>query len=235
MLTGSTFNDSTFFQDMADNIIERLHYFNLNPQRILLIDETPDILTDSLRTQFPHATFSALTLKKDNANLMPVTLNMPSQPYDLGLWPLMPNDDPYLCQLLSSLAKHIHPKGVFLSTSLAALTLANKTSAAQPPQSPSLHHLGDTLLKAGLLDPVMDIDTSHYTGKNHTRWTLDYPEIAQHLTKTASILAPSPERITTDIIYGLAKGAMPSKTLIEKDEKGRRFIRLNASSTQEKC
>ncbi len=172
-----TYDEAAFFQRIAgDRLLERLDFFKLNPKSILDIGCGTGHCTRSLKAKYPEARVIGLDIAQgmvdysqsqssaENyicADAMNIPLESNSQ--DLIFSNLTFQWIDSLDLLFKELHRVLKPNGLLLFTSLGPETLYElKQSWASVDEHKhvndflDMHHLGDAMLNAYLLDPVVD-------------------------------------------------------------------------------
>ena len=229
----STPQPQTLFDRATQNLLERLDFFGITPTYILVIGENQGDLIDTLQNRYPKATLSVLELIDNTGQLRPVKLKFPCKAYDLVFWPLMPVDDKYLSDILTQCAKKVQKEGVFMSTSIASLTVADTfENAANSKQTASLHQLGDVLLKTGFIDPVVDVECEVHCFSATSPISVTYTKQLRRLPagfRRDNINQNKEVAIISNVIYGVAKGSATDGSLMQKDAQGRRIIPIKST------
>ena len=152
-------------QKIHAELIERLKYFTCEPERILVMSDDPGILYPQVKSLFPSAyVVQAGYSKTDLRRLKGRWMRKPSRvlidntklafkahTFDLVLvssvWRWA---DKRFSVMASELARVLRAKGVLLT--------AVHDQGAKFASLPDMHDLGDSLLKASFVDPVMDVE-----------------------------------------------------------------------------
>ncbi|MRX28619.1 malonyl-ACP O-methyltransferase BioC [Kangiella sp. HZ709] len=172
-----TYDDAAFFQRIAgDRLFERLDYFKLAPKTILDIGSGTGHCTRALKQKYPSAQVVGLDIAQgmvdycrqqstgENyicADALEIPLESNSQ--DLIFSNLTFQWIEQLDLLFKELHRVLKPNGLLLFTSLGPDTLFElKTSWKSIDEHKhvndfmDMHHLGDAMLNAAMLDPVVD-------------------------------------------------------------------------------
>lgn len=174
-----TYDAAAFFQRIAgERLFERLSYFKLSPQVICDLGCGTGIFTRELSAKFPQAKVTGV----DIAEGMLEWCRQQSQSEDYLCADVMklPFEDNSVDLLFSNLAiqwidnpqdlfnelnRVLKPEGLLLFTTLGPDTLKElKQSFAQVDQYQhvneflDMHHIGDAMLNAKMLDPVVDAE-----------------------------------------------------------------------------
>lgn len=172
-----TYDEAAFFQRIAgERLLERLDYFKLEPKSILDIGSGTGHCTRALKNKYPDAKVTGLdiangmvqysqSVSKSEHYICADALKMPLETNSLDL--VFSNLTFQWIDELDHLFKEIHrvlkPNGLLLFTSLGPDTLFELKQSWQQIDEHKhvndfldMHHLGDAMLNAALLDPVVD-------------------------------------------------------------------------------
>ncbi len=172
-----TYDDAAFFQRIAgDRLFERLDYFKLKPKSILDIGSGTGHCTRALKQKYPNAEVMGLDIAQgmvdycrqqstsENyicADALEIPLESNSQ--DLIFSNLTFQWIDQLDLLFKELHRVLKPNGLLLFTSLGPDTLFELKASWKSIDEHKhvndfmdMHHLGDAMLNAAMLDPVVD-------------------------------------------------------------------------------
>lgn len=172
-----TYDDAAFFQRIAgERLLERLAYFKLQPNTILDIGCGTGHFTRALKAKYPDAKVKGLDIahgmiqysqhvSSEEEYLCADALKMPLETNSQDL--IFSNLTFQWIDELDLLFKELHrvlkPNGLLLFTSLGPDTLFELKKSWQALDQHKhvndfidMHHLGDAMLNAALLDPVVD-------------------------------------------------------------------------------
>lgn len=177
-----TYNESAQLQqEIASRLIERLDYMAIQPQRILDLGAGTGFVTHALKKKYPKAEVYAydiaLSMLKYNKKTAPwlkkptlvcgmaEQLPFAGQSFDLVISNFMLQWCENLAEVFSDIARVIKPQGALLFTtfgpdSLKELRESWKKIDSYPRihEFADMHDVGDAMLKAGLQQPVMDME-----------------------------------------------------------------------------
>lgn len=180
----ATYDKSAILQqEVASRLLERLDYIRLQPNTVLDLGCGTGVITADMLKRYPKAQIVALDLavgmlkktqqhgrgwlrKKPHclcadAERLPLKDNA----VDLLISNLMLQWSNDLPSVFSGFERIIAPKGLLLFTTFGPDTLkeireswATVDSVPHTSQFTDMHDIGDALLKAGFIDPVMDME-----------------------------------------------------------------------------
>lgn len=173
----SSYDEAAFFQRIAaDRLLERLEYFKLQPETILDIGSGTGYCSRELKKRYPDAQvtgvdiaqgmieYSRMISPKENY-VCADALSLPIDANSVDL--IFSNLTIQWIEQLDILFKEFHrvlkPNGLLLFTSLGPDTLNELKQSWQAVDNykhvndfMDMHHLGDAMLNAAMLDPVVD-------------------------------------------------------------------------------
>ncbi len=172
-----SYDEAAFFQRIAaDRLLERLDYFKLEPKKILDIGSGTGYCSRELKKRFPTANVTGVDIAKgmiDYSSQQSKTedyicadaLSLPFESNSADL--IFSNLTIQWIEQLDALFKEFHrvlnPNGLLLFTSLGPDTLYELKQSWQAIDDykhvndfMDMHHLGDAMLNAAMLDPVVD-------------------------------------------------------------------------------
>ncbi|NVJ67110.1 MAG: malonyl-ACP O-methyltransferase BioC [Gammaproteobacteria bacterium] len=172
-----SYDDAAFFQRIAaDRLLERLEYFKLHPQSILDIGSGTGYCSRELKKRYPQAKVTGIDIaqgmiefSRQQSNqeeyLCADALSLPlvSNSADLIFSNLTIQWIEQLDELFKEFHRVLKPDGLLLFTSLGPDTLHELKQSWQAIDDykhvndfMDMHHLGDAMLNAAMLDPVVD-------------------------------------------------------------------------------
>lgn len=177
-------------RNIGEELLERLRLFRLQPQRVLDVGAGTGWLTGKLMAQYPRAQVHALDLSHGmlvqaaqhngwRRKMGRVCGDAESLPFasasvDLLFSNLAMQWCPDLPTVFEEFRRVVKPGGLILFSSFGPMTLKELRQAwAQVDEHVhvndfvDLHEVGDAMLRAGLTDPVVDVD----------RMCLHYPDV----------------------------------------------------------
>lgn len=237
-----TYDRAAFIeQQVSIRLLERLQYFNLQPQRILDIGCGTGELTMQLSNTLPTANITGVDIapgmvkfaieNHKNSQIEYVCGDAESLPFKSVEFDLIISNCSIMCirdlnKLTHELQRVLKPNGLLLFSTLGNETLAD---LALPTAWPDMHNIGDALLSAQLRDPVMESETL----------TLDYDHLADlflDLQESGTydidntIIFPElklPYAAQYEVIYGHAWGST-IKNKQYKDAEGNVYISIDS-------
>ncbi len=162
-------------QAVFAEILARLDLVALKPKRILAV------AFDKLQARYPDAEIVATADTADSVDLIISNLS------------LLTHDD----ALFKEWRRLLRPQGLLMFTSFGPGTLAE--IADQPTQNfIDMHHIGDSLLQAGLVDPVMDAELFEMKYQHEAQVLSDLEKMG------ITAVNHPPLSLTYEIVYGHA-------------------------------
>jgi len=144
-----------FDKAIADELFERLHIIKMQPEVILNYCYRNDHTSQRLRERFAHAVVMSMLDIRQLAN----------QSVDCIFSNLVLHDDNDIYQTLLEFRRILKPNGLLFFSMLGRDTLKELRACFQEvSQSPhihdyfDMHDIGDVLLEAQFIDPVMDME-----------------------------------------------------------------------------
>lgn len=240
-------------EEICRRLIQRLDYLKCEPQRVLDLGSGPGTLAlDLLKARYPKAALLACDLAMGMLEQIPqpyfarktqrVQADIEQLPFADGSVDLVVAASVIqYCepqQLLAEIRRVLSPSGLLLFTSLGPDSFMELRQAAQQVSKAEvvhdfadMHDLGDMLLKAGMVDPVMDSEVLHVTyadidqamrelfalggasvradGHKGLRGRSFMPALAQVYVRDQQGRLP----VNLEVIYGQAWGAQSKQTL----------------------
>ncbi len=155
----NNFSKSDFFhQEILDRLIDRLELVKISPKTILVIDVLPEDSIGKLRIKYPDA------LPKSSNNLIDL-LALENNSVDLIFSNLMLHWAPDPEGFFQEISRVLKPNGLLMFTILGPDTLKElRFSWLAVDEFPhihdfyDMHDIGDSLMRAHLAEPVMDME-----------------------------------------------------------------------------
>ncbi|MBV8802512.1 MAG: methyltransferase domain-containing protein [Gammaproteobacteria bacterium] len=202
-------------REAGQNMLERLDYVALKPSRILEVGSGVGFCAQLLRARYPDAVIVTLDLKEEmlkfakqnketSKSICADASQLPFLPhtFDLIVSNLLIPWLPDLKKLLYEWRRVLRLNGLFIFTSLGPDTLIElKENIDIRPQLLDMHNVGDELIQAGFVDPILDVE--HITLNYRQR-----EQLLRELYITQMISSSLNEKenfslsITYEIIYG---------------------------------
>ena len=197
----STYDAAAFFQRIAgERLFERLDYFKLEPKQIIDLGCGTGVFTRQLSERFPAAEVTGLDIaegmiewcKQQSSAEQYVCANALALPFednsvDLIFSNLSIQWVENLQDLFNELNRVLKPEGLLLFTTLGPDTLKElKQSFAQVDQYQhvndfiDMHHVGDAMLQAKMLDPVVDAEPVVISYDKASELMRDLKDIGAH-------------------------------------------------------
>jgi malonyl-CoA O-methyltransferase len=205
---------------VRQELLERLQYFTLDPQRVIDIGAGTCQAAQQLRTRFPRAQVLAIDIAEGMLQAVPrarwpwrrngfarvcadaQALPLPRHSVDLIYSNLMLQWCDKPDAVFRELARVLKPTGVLLFSTFGPDTLSELRSAWAAADDHShvslfadMQQLGDALMRAGLAEPVMDLE--HYR--------LHYPDAHALMRELKQIGARNATRSRTRGLTGRAR------------------------------
>ena len=197
----STYDAAAFFQRIAgERLFERLDYFKLEPKKIVDLGCGTGVFTRQLSERFPAAEVTGVDIaegmiewcKQQSSAEQYVCANALALPFednsvDLIFSNLTIQWVENLQDLFNELNRVLKPEGLLLFTTLGPDTLNElKQSFAQVDQYQhvndfiDMHHVGDAMLQAKMLDPVVDAEPVVISYDKASELMRDLKDIGAH-------------------------------------------------------
>ncbi len=175
----STYEEYSLVQNEVSNrMIERLKLMKFKPKSILDLGSGVGYLSNILKEIFPDATVTCLDIsldmllecRKKNLNLNLVMADAENMPFSNNVFDLVISSFTlHWCEeiekIFSDIHKYLRNRGVFMFTTVGPNTLmelnqayANIDGEQHVNSFTDMHVYGDSLLKCGFHDPVMDVE-----------------------------------------------------------------------------
>lgn len=173
--------------EIGERLFERLHYLKIKPRYVLDIGCGPGVFSKKLKKHYPEAqiigvdvAFAMLNQAKSNQGWRRkwglVNADMTALPFPAGLFDVVFANQVIhwvnpLSAVISELNRVMAPGGCLMFSTLGPDTFCEIRNAfatvdrhAHVNDYPDMHDVGDGLLKAYFLDPVVDMEmlTAHY-------------------------------------------------------------------------
>jgi malonyl-CoA O-methyltransferase len=216
-------------RETAVNLLDRLNVVALKPRYVLDMGCGMGFCSALLKERYPSARVLSVDLREDLLKYIKNTvkdvneicsdgyhLPIASQSVDLIVTNLF---IPWMCDLktlFKEWRRVLRPDGLFVFTSLGPDTLMElREHISLIPQMTDMHNLGDDMLKAGFMDPVLDVEhvTLRYREKKQLLREL---YVTQMLPFIAHYEEELPLSLTYEIIYGHAWGPAALSTMDEQ-------------------
>lgn len=153
---------------VAERLLEQLDLIELTPKTILVFGAPFELISEQLITRYPQAEI----------------IQAPTQSVDLIIDNLTLHTHADLDAVLIQRHKNLNPTGLFLFSTLGPDTL-QEVPEQQNPHFIDMHHVGDKLIAARFIDPVLSME----------KITLQYRQPHK-----------MPPTVTYEVIYGQAWG-----------------------------
>ncbi|PXF63867.1 malonyl-ACP O-methyltransferase BioC [Kangiella spongicola] len=197
----STYDAAAFFQRIAgERLFERLDYFKLEPKKIVDLGCGTGVFTRQLSERFPAAEVTGVDIaegmiewcKQQSSAEQYVCANALALPFednsvDLIFSNLSIQWVENLQDLFNELNRVLKPEGLLLFTTLGPDTLKElKQSFSQVDQYQhvndfiDMHHVGDAMLQAKMLDPVVDAEPVVISYDKASELMRDLKDIGAH-------------------------------------------------------
>ncbi|MDM8566510.1 malonyl-ACP O-methyltransferase BioC [Candidatus Halobeggiatoa sp. HSG11] len=183
---------------VGEDLLERIQWLKINPQRILDIGAGTGYLTKKLSQQYENADIYAIDIALQM--LKQASQQLPSQHFVCADATQLPIANASIDLLVSNLmlqwcddiqmvftefARVLKPNGaIFFSTfgpdTLHELRQSWTDDVAHVNSFLDMHNVGDALLQANLADPVLDVDWFQLTYKEAKHLLLDLKNIGSH-------------------------------------------------------
>lgn len=189
---------SNLQQTVAEELLERVQWLKINPQRILDVGTGTGNLAKGLTKQYADANIYAIDIApqmlKQASKQIPtqhfimadaVQLPIANASIDLLVSNLMLQWCDNIPAVFAEFARVLKPEGaIFFSTfgpdTLRELRYSWVDEVAHVNSFLDMHNIGDALLQANLADPVMDVDWFELTYKKVKHLLLDLQNIGSH-------------------------------------------------------
>jgi malonyl-CoA O-methyltransferase len=231
-------------REVGVNMLMRLDLVALKPRTILDMGHGMSFCTPLLSERYPDAMITTINLSEGVLKQVQLlegavngmgadTFQLPilSKSIDLIIANLITPWMPDIKKLLCEWQRILRPEGLLLLTSLGPDTLMElRENINVLPQCMDMHDLGDELVEAGFIDPVLDVE--HLTLKyRESKQLLHELNITHMIHSFLNNEKPLPLSITYEIIYGQAWGA-PISAEYKADEEG--IVRIPLSDLRRK-
>ncbi|MBV34624.1 MAG: malonyl-[acyl-carrier protein] O-methyltransferase BioC [Rickettsiales bacterium] len=232
----STYDAAAFFQRIAgERLFERLDYFKLEPKQIIDLGCGTGVFTRQLSERFPAAEVTGVDIaegmiewcKQQSSAEQYVCANALALPFednsvDLIFSNLSIQWVENLQDLFNELNRVLKPEGLLLFTTLGPDTLNElKQSFAQVDQYQhvndfiDMHHVGDAMLQAKMLDPVVDAEPVVISYDKASELMRDLKDIGAHnidSRRNSGLMGPKKLRAVENAYrqFALEDGKLPA-------------------------
>lgn len=248
-----TYDAAAFFQRIAgERLFERLDYFKLEPKNIVDLGCGTGVFTRELSQRFPQAKTTGVDIaegmiawcKQQSQSEDYVCADALALPFDDNSQDLIFSNLAIqwvedLPKLFTELNRVLKPEGLLLFTTLGPDTLMElKKSFAEVDHYQhvndfiDMHHVGDAMLQATMLDPVVDAEPVVISYDKATELMRDLKDIGAHNVdnrRSSGLMSPKKLRAvekayqqfalddgqlpaTYELVYGHAFGSEKKQT-----------------------
>jgi malonyl-CoA O-methyltransferase len=190
---------ATIQKNIGDNLLERLQWLKLQPEQILEVGTGTGRLSRVLAQEYKNANVYAIDI---SSNMLTEAAKLSKQHFicaDAAQLPIADNSIDVLvsnlmlqwCEDINSViqefARVLKPDGALLFSSFGPDTLkelraswATVDDAVHVNNFIDMHHYGDSLLQAGLKNPVMDVDRLQWQYQEVKALMMELKNIGAH-------------------------------------------------------
>jgi malonyl-CoA O-methyltransferase len=212
------------FEEVGNELLARLEWVKLQPQRIVEINCRTGHCTRLLRKRYPDVEIIALDHSKEMLTYASATsqidcrwvhapednVPLPDKSIDLVIANLVLPWCSNLENVLREWRRILRPEGLLAFTALGPDTLQElQREKIMLSNLIDMHDLGDLILRSGFIDPVMDVEHTILRYREEKKLMRELMTTHMISQPQAEPLTPNPDGnflVTYEVIYGHAWG-----------------------------
>lgn len=205
-------NDEANFiaTEAGSDLLVRLEWMTLQPKMVLELGEHGEDVSSKLREKYPEANFisgeETLSLAPGSVDLIFANMVLPWQQN--------------IKELLKEYLRLLTPNGLLILSGLGLSTLQEyQATLTLLPSLVDMHDIGDALVQAGFVDPVLDVDYYEVAYQDPTKLLHELIAAKMCLPTSLSLLPNAPDSwsLTYEIIFAHTFAPLPNAEFKAED------------------